>query len=240
LGTEAFWIPAALAAVSAGGQYVNQKNAASRQDQGEAQAIRDQSDLQQQAAGKASALTKQIAVNNPNQIAAKATGDYVSQLRKNAAGASQPGTSSALAPAVGANSRYNSDVGKSAQTVGDYGNNMAGQMGQIDAAVRQRQNEGLAQQSLGTDLNTLGAQSYTKNFVDQLRAQAAGVQSPWLSLFSGMAGAGASAMAKNGAFTKGAPDSTGAVLGNGTVSGFSPNAADSGALSGFKTNYWDK
>lgn len=200
MGTEAFWIPAALAAVSAGGQYVNTKNAASRQDAGEAQSIRDQQQIQQEAAGKASALTKQIATNSPNQIAAKATGDYVSQLRKNAAGASQPGAGSALAPAVGASSRYGADVAKSQQTVGDYGNNMAGEMGQIDAAVRQRQNEGLAQQTLGTDLNTLGAQSYTKNFVDQLRAQAAGVPSAWGSLASSLVGNLGSSMAKTGAF----------------------------------------
>ena len=57
-------------------------------------------------------------------------------------------------------------------------------MANADAAVRQRQNEGLAMQTLGTNLNTIGAESYTKNFVDQLRAQTAGQQSPWVSLFS--------------------------------------------------------
>ena len=216
MGTEAFWVPAALAAVSAGGQYVNQKNAASRQDQGEAQAIRDQQQIQTEAAGKASALTKQIATNTPTQIANQATGDYVSNLRKNAAGGSQPGASSALAPAAGGSARYNKDVGTSQAAVGGYGNDLAGTMGQIDAAVRQRQNEGLAQQTLGTNLNTLGAQSYTKNFVDQLRAQASGVANPWVGLASSLIGGLGTGLQKSGAF---APKTNTGVLSSATDAG---------------------
>lgn len=93
---------------------------------------------------------------------------------------------------------------------------MAGEMGAIDAAVRQRQNEGLAQQTLGTNLNTLGAQSYTKNFVDQLRAKASGQANPWVGLLGqlatnyGMSAAG-SALG-NGASAGGTP-----FLGDGTV-----------------------
>lgn len=132
----------------------------------------------------------------------------MSQLRKNAAGASQPGASSALAPAAGASSRYGADVGKSQAAVSGFGNDMAGEMGQIDAAVRQRQNEGLAQQTLGTDLNTLGAQSYTKNFVDQLRAQAAGVPSAWGTLASQLVGGLGKGLSKSGALTSKVPDDT--------------------------------
>jgi len=90
-------------------------------------------------------------------------------------------------------------------------------MGAIDAAVRQRQNEGLAQQTLGTNLNTLGAQSYTKNFVDQLRAKASGQATTWVGLLGqlatnyGMSAAG-SAYGGGGASAGGTP-----YLGNGTV-----------------------
>jgi hypothetical protein len=227
VGTEAFWIPAALAAVSAGGQYVNQKQAASRQDQGEAQAIRDQQQIQQEAAGKASALTKQITTNTPTQIANQATGDYVSNLRKNAAGASAPGASSALAPAAGGSARYNKDVSTAQSGVGGYGNDLAGTMGQIDAAVRQRQNEGLAQQTLGTNLNTLGAQSYTKNFVDQLRAQASGVANPWVGLASKMVGALGTGLSASGAFEPGVDSSLAGSFGSnagGTAGRFSNSA----------------
>lgn len=155
--------------------------------------------------GKANAqvkgLTDQIARNGPSQIQGKATGDYIDALRKNAAGSTQGGQTgapttygaptSALAPAVGANPRYAADLATSQKQVSDYGNTYANEMGSIDAAVRQRQNEGLGMQTLGTNLNTLGAQSYTKNFVDQLKSQAAGQANPWVSLFSGLLGAGA-------------------------------------------------
>jgi hypothetical protein len=182
MGTESFWIPAAIAAVGGGAEYVNQRNANNRQQDATVKGIQDQARIQSEAAGKASALTRQIAASNPNKIAGTATGAYVDQLRRNA---SAPG-SSAIAPSVIGSSRYKSGVDQSAQNVANFGNTNASEMGNIDAAVRQRQNEGLAMQDLGTDLNGLGAKSYTTNFVDQLRQQQAGTANPWVSLFAGM------------------------------------------------------
>ena len=52
-------------------------------------------------------------------------------------------------------------------------------------------------QTAGTNLNLLGAQSYTQNFVDQLKANAAGQQNPWLSLLSAGLGGAANALSKN-------------------------------------------
>jgi hypothetical protein len=79
-------------------------------------------------------------------------------------------------------------------------------------------------QTLGTNLNTIGAQSYSQNFVDQLRAAAAGQASPWVSLFTGLLGAGAknyqgsgktggSAYAKIGANTNADNGLTGSTFG---------------------------
>jgi len=199
MGTEAFWIPAAVAALGTGAQYANQSAAASRQDTAQAQAIADQEKIRQQAVSAAADTTQKIAQSDPTQIQQKATGDYVSQLRKNAAAAMQPGSgNSSLAPTPGASSRYGADVAKSAQTVQDYGDTTATQMGNIDAATRQRTNEGLAMQDLQTKLNTLGAQSYGTNFVDQLRAQTAGQANPWVSLVSGMLKNGGLAAASGG------------------------------------------
>ena len=70
-------------------------------------------------------------------------------------------------------------------------------MGQLDAAVRQRQNEGLSMEDLQTKLNTLGQKSWGQNFVDQLRAQVAGQANPWVNLLGGMLQKGASAYAMN-------------------------------------------
>jgi hypothetical protein len=208
MGTEAFWVPAVLAAVSAGGQYANASNAASRANNGETQSIIDQGQIRNQANGQVQQLTKQIAGNNPNALKDQAETSFVNALRQNAAGSTQGGNTapgstnfgasvSALAPSTVGSSRYKAGTAASQKQVEQFGNTNAGEMASVDAAVRQRQNEGLAMQTLGTGLNGLGAQSYTKNFVDQLRAQTAGQQSPWVGLFSNLAQNAASYYSKN-------------------------------------------
>lgn len=216
MGTEEFWIPAVIAAAGAAGQGINQANANKRASNAEVQSIDDQQKYRQQANSQVKNLTQQISQNSPQQIANKETSDFVNTLRKNAAGSAQPGATgsaadsnfgapvSALPPAAGASSRYKSDLASSQKETQKYGSDYASEIGNIDAAVRQRQNEGLAMNTLGTNLNTLGAESYTKNFVDQLRSQAAGQANPWVGLFSNMLqkGAGAYAMNAGGAPSK--------------------------------------
>ena len=208
-GTEEFWVPALIAAVGSGAQAVNQSNANSRSQNAEVQSINDQAQLREQANSQVKNLTQQIAQNSPQQIANQETGNFVNTLRKNAAGSAQPNATanqadtnfgapvSSMPPAAGASARYKTDAANSQAQTQAYGNTYASEIGNIDAAVRQRQNEGLAQQTLGTNLNTLGAESYTKNFVDQLRAQSAGQANPWVGLFSNMLQNGAKAYASN-------------------------------------------
>jgi len=208
LGTEEFWVPAVLAAVSAGGQYANTQSANSRQQAAEVNAINNQQNLRNQANSEVKQLTSQVAQNNPTQLADAATGQYIQQLRQNAAGSAAGGattgapttfgaSTSALPAVPGADPRYAAALKASQAQVQNYGTTYAKEMGGIDAAIRQRQNEGLAAQTLGTNLNTLGAQSYTQNFVDQLRAQAAGTPSPYATLASGIVGNYANAASKN-------------------------------------------
>jgi hypothetical protein len=209
MGTEEFWVPAVMAAVSAGGQALNQSQAKQRASNAQVQAIDDQQQYRQGANDQVKNLTQQIATNSPQQIANAETSQFVNTLRKNMAGSAAGGATntndtnfgapvSALPPAAGASSRYKSDSASSQKQTQEYGNTYATEIGNIDAAVRQRQNEGLAQNTLGTNLNVLGAESYTKNFVDQLRSQAAGQTNPWVSLFSGILKNGATSMAQNG------------------------------------------
>jgi hypothetical protein len=226
-GTEEFWIPAVLAAASAGTQYVNQQGALSRANAGEVQTIADQQKLQGQGNAQVKALTNQIAQNTPAQLAAQATGKYVDVLRKNAAGTSKGGSggasilfgqpTSSLPTNINANSRYNTDTAASQNETEKFGSELAGEMGDIDAATRQRQNEGLAENTLGTNLNLLGAQSYTQNFVDQLRAQAGGQQSPWLSLLSSGLGGAANTISKNAGGSTVAPTLLSQYSGGATV-----------------------
>lgn len=191
MGTEAFWIPAVVSALGATAGAVNQHQAQTRENNDEVSALQHQQELQSKAAGQASALTRKIAASNPQQAQAQATGDYVAQLRKNAAGTSQTSAGSSLAPAAGASSRYNNDVVNSQNTVSNYGNTQANTMGAIDAAVRQRQGEGLDMSTLGTNLNSLNSQSYGTNFVDQLRARSDSMANPWVGLGANLIQAGA-------------------------------------------------
>ena len=208
MGTEEFWVPAVLAAVSAGASYANTSAANQRQQSAEDQAINNQAQIQRKGAGMVNQTVSSIAKDNPQAIAAQETGNYVAQLRRNAAGSASGGptsqspslfgaSTSALAPGVVGSSQYKSDAAKSQAQVQAYGNTEASEMGDLDAAVRQRQNEGLEMQTLNTNLNTLGAQSQSQNFVDQLRAQTAGQTNPWVGLFSGLAGNTATTLSKN-------------------------------------------
>lgn len=239
-GTEEFWVPALLAAAGTGANYVNTQNANSRAQAGEVQTILDQQKLQQQGSGQVKALTSQIARNTPDQLAAQATGKYVDVLRKNAAGTQKGGSggasilfgqpTSSLPTTINAGSRYKADTAASQGETANYGNELANEMGQIDAATRQRQNEGLAANTLGTNLNLLGAQSYTQNFADQLRTQAAGQASPWLTLLGGVLSGTGNAMSKNAGAPKKTPSN---VFGGG---GYTTNGTPIDAGSGLATD----
>jgi hypothetical protein len=212
-GTEEFWVPAVIAAVGAAGQGVNQMNANKRGQNAQVQAMDNQDQFREQANSQVKNLTQQIATNSPQAIANKETGDFVQNLRKNEAGSAAPGATSntpdtnfgqpvsALAPATGASSRYKTSTANAQTQTQEYGNDNAEQMSAIDSAVRQRQNEGLALNTLGTNLNVLGARSASQGWVDQLRARAAGTTSPWADMFSSMLQKGAGAYAANGAGT---------------------------------------
>ncbi len=207
MGTEALWVPLAISAVSAGAQAVNQSNANSRAQTAETQAIDNQNAFKTQANDITQQLTKQIAQDSPQQIQGQEESNFVNTLRKNAVGSSQSGAGtdstnfgqpvSALGPASGASARYKSDTAKGQQQTQQYGNTYAGEQSAVDAAVRQRQNEGLMMQTAQTGLNQLNAQSFSQNFVDQLRAQTAGQTSPWVGLFANLAQNGAQAFSKN-------------------------------------------
>jgi hypothetical protein len=192
-------IPAIISAVGTGAQYENQRSANNQANDAEQQAILDQQDYRNKAMGTVNKLTQQIQTDSPTQIASQATGQYVQNLRKNAGATAggQGGSTSSLAPAVGANARYNTDVASSSQAVQNFGNAEAGEMGQIDAATRQRQNEGLDMGTVGTVLQGLNTQSNAQGFVDQLRSQTASQPNPWVNLMGNLMKNGSNAYAKN-------------------------------------------
>lgn len=196
MGTEAIWVPLALAAVSSGAEAYNQSSANQRQQDTETQGILQQQKLQQQAAGNVNNTIKAISNSNPTQTTQSSIGDFVNQLRKNQAASTNP-SAEAAGGVPGASSRYAADTSSDNQSIQDYGSQLASQMGAINGAVRQRQNEGLAMGNLSTQNSLLGAQSGADSFITQLRAASAGQQNPWVGLGAGLVGNAAGASSKN-------------------------------------------
>ncbi len=202
MGTEEFWIPAVLSAVGAGVGAVNQANANSRANNQATQGIIQQDMLQQKAAGQVSKTVQALQKSNPNATTAQSTGDFIRQLRTNQASAQQ----NSGAPSVsGANSRYGADVAAGNNTVQNFGNTEADQLGAVTGAVKQRQNEGAALGDLSTNLGVIGAQSGADSFVNQLRTAAAGQQSPWAGLVGNLFGAAGQTLSKNPDLNPGSP-----------------------------------
>lgn len=226
MGTESFWVPAVVSAVAAGGEYANQSAAAKRQDRAAAANIRDQSEIQQRAAARVGETVRRMQESDPNEEARSATAEYTQQLRRNAGGR-RGGNISALAGAPSGSKRYQGDKSSAAGEVADYGATYAGHMGAADSAVRQREGEGFGLQDLSSALGTLGAEAYTRDFVNRLRAQSAGRANPWISLGTGMLRRGADAYSTN-AGTRWTPDAE--LMASG------PNAVDR-AFAGWKPEY---
>ena len=207
MGTEEFWVPAVMAIVSAGAQYANTSAANSRSDSAAAQSIADQQAIREKGNQQVQQTVKQVAGDNPQALAAQAQAKYVQQLRSNAAGSTQGGSTtnptlfgastSALPPGTVGSKSFQADEANSQKQVEQYGDTEASEMGDLDAAIRMRQNEGLEQQTLATGLNTLGAESYGTNFADQLRTQVSGQTNPWLSLFSSLSSNAGQTLSKN-------------------------------------------
>jgi hypothetical protein len=203
----AFFIPLAMSAIAGGAEYENQQSANNRQQSADVNNIIQMQNYRNQANARVNALTQQIAQNNPGQIAGQGTENYLKELRQNAAGAQAGGPTGdtqtfgmpvSANPTVGGfSSRYKGDVANDSKQVQNYGTTEANELGQIDAATRQRQNEGLAMQSLGTNLNLLNTESWGTNFVNALRAQAAGTQNPWVALGSQILGGASQGASKN-------------------------------------------
>lgn len=186
MGTEAFWIPAALTALSAGGSAYNTISSNNRAQKAQIAGLDQQTALRQKAAGAVSKTIQNTAQSNPNALAAKSTGDFINQLRTNSQ-ATNPTLSGTPLGAGNTDPRYAKAMASASSTLGAYQAKQADDLGEMNGAVRQRQQEGLAQSTLGTQLGLYGAQSGADSFLTQLRAASAGQQNPWISLGAGVA-----------------------------------------------------
>ena len=191
----AFLIPLALSMAGTGLQASNTISANNKAQASAVQGIDQQQALREQASGKVGNAIDQIAKSGPQQLASKSTGDFIQQLRTNQA-ATNPQNSGAPAVA-GANARYGQMQAANDAKVQAFGNTNASDMGQMTGAVQQRQGEGLAMNTLGTDLGLVGAQSGNDMFVNNLRTAVAGQTNPYETLTSGLLGAASKGLASN-------------------------------------------
>jgi hypothetical protein len=188
MGTEEFWIPAAMAALGTGATAYTNASANQKAQASEVQGIQQQQQLREQAAGQVNKTTAAIAASNPQQLQRQATGDFVTQLRANES-ANNPLTNG-TAPAPGANARFASGNATANTGVQQFGSDQATALAAMTAAVRQRQQEGLAMGTLQTGLGLTGQQSSADNFITQLRTMQAGQPNPYIatggSIISGL------------------------------------------------------
>lgn len=243
MGTEEFYVPLAMAALSAGGQAVAQNQSQSRQNAAETQDLIQQQRLQSEAAGNVQRETQAIAQSNPTAIQSQERAAFVNQLRRNAAGSMMGGPTSAgptlagaptsaVGSTSGADPRFGKMLTNDQQQVQDYGDTYSRELSGMDAAVRQRQMEGLGLETLGTNLDRLNSQSYAQNFVDSLRAQAASQVNPWVGLATTMLGRGAQSMAMNDTTPADAAGVTGAQAPYYNRGVYDPAAARAAYLNG--------
>ena len=178
-----------LAAAAAGGQYVNTRNTARRQDSEAAAGIRAQSARQREADSTVSDLIDKQAGSSGADEQANVLGQYMQQLRQAKAGSttglSQIGNVSDTARAAEADA---------ALGVSDYGSKIASLMSAIDAPGLQRQNEAVDRARGGVALEGIGRNADGDAFLNELRLQ--GVRrNPWLDAFSSFASGASSGMA---------------------------------------------
>ncbi len=172
MGSEAFWIPAAIAAVGTGVQQVDAHKTAQRQDEEAAQGIRIQGDTQQKADAQIAQNIKSLQGSSPEAARANAANAFITQLRRNSA-------ESTGVPVAGGSARYKGDIATSNQNVADYGANLADTQSRILAPNLQRQQEGQNSQQLAANLSEIGRQSQANQFLSQLRMRGI-TNDPWM------------------------------------------------------------
>jgi hypothetical protein len=189
MGTEAVWVPLALAAVGAGTSYYNTQQTAKRQDNSLADQIRQQSARQREADTQVNDLVQKRAGSDAAGERAQTLGGYLDQVRA-ATGASTSG----LGQVGRTSDAYQQSANDAALGVADYGQKTAQLMSRIDAPAQQRQREALENAQFQTDLGLIKRNASGDDYLARLRLQNIRAN-PWLTATSQLAGGAASAAA---------------------------------------------
>jgi hypothetical protein len=222
-GAEAAWVPAAIAAVSAGATGVAQGQALKRQDRETAANILQQSQRNREAGERVNRNVQELKTSTPDDAIAQRREAYTSALRR-----AQPGVDNAALPSVGgASMRFAEDVGTARDASATSGAEDAGLMARLDAPGLQRQQE--AQRAAGTasDLSLISGQAGGENAMSRIRL--AGIApNPWLTAAGQIGSNYAAGRAAGGGSALGAatPAAAGVPTAPGATGGLMPGAMD--------------
>jgi hypothetical protein len=183
LGTEALWVPAAIAALGAGATYYNTDQTAERQDRTAAQQIMDSGRRQQQADTVVDNLIRQQSASSPQDEIEQSTNDYIAQLQRGNVGRE------GAAPGVGG-AAFQADQIASDAALSKYGTDLASLFGRVSAPALQRRNEGVLFNDASSQLGLIKRGLAGDEFINNLKLKAI-ARDPYLDAFASVAGGAA-------------------------------------------------
>lgn len=226
MGTEAFWIPVALAAAGTGVDYYAGQEAASERDRVLAGGIKRQRQRQSEADARINQELAAREASNPDDERQQAMAQFMEQLKR----ARGPAGGTTDVPTAG--DRYRADSAAAKVGIQNFGTRRADTASRISAPIRQRTGESISADRTGADVGLIGRKARGDDYVTQLKASSI-TEDPWLKALgialraAGMAyGAGAGAV--GGGTSAGSVGGIGA--GGGAVPGTVANPAFSGAM----------
>jgi hypothetical protein len=188
MGTEALWVPAAIAAVGAGAQAYDTHRVAKRQEEEATTLMKNQQRKQKEADSRINDELGQLQGSGPDEERKAAFEAFMAQLRTNS------GAAGGTADIGGASDRFKQDTEQSQADIANYGSNRADTLSRIIAPTRQRQGEGQSIGRMGSDIDGIARDARAREFLDQLRIQ--GIRTnPWVQGVGGAMQAAGGAMA---------------------------------------------
>lgn len=192
MGSEAIWVPLAMAAIGGTASYVNNRNVAHKQDQNLAAQIRASGQKQQEADQRTAQLISQQAKDTDAQDKAKSLASYNQSLALKA-----PQATSIFKVPGAVSDAYAKAGSDAALGVTKYGADQADITSSMEAPMLQRQREHADMDSYKNDIGMIARRNAGDTFLANMRLR--GIQgNPWLSLVSGVSGAAAGSMARSG------------------------------------------
>lgn len=215
-------IPLALAAAGTGVDMYNTKRTNDKRDDLAVQGLKRQQEHQRNADARVSQQIGALEQSSPEASRDQALTGYLEQLR-----AQRGAATGGVQNVPGASKRYAADVDTNQAAIGNYGQRVAGTLSRIQAAGRQRQQEGIGTGRMMADVAGIARNASGDDTVNRMRV--AGVQAnPWLTALSGvLKAAGMAYGATAGAGAAGQGVAEGAVGGTGAGGGMLPRAGGS-------------